>query len=96
MGKKPNTQECVNFGRKMSLNVCDIEVLSGEVCVGSRNDDHIFFGDSLGYGEKMLEERVKIFLMDHERESYNQIDLEDVLQFAKKFCPKMCDRIFKK
>ena len=80
----------------MSLNVCDIEVLSGEVCVGSSNDDHIFFGNSLGYGEKMLQERVQIYIMNADYDSYNEIDLEDVLQFAKKYCSKMCDRIFKK
>ena len=96
MEKKPNTQECDNFGRKMSLKICNIQVLSGEICIGSDNDDQIFFGGNLKESEEMLTKRVKIYIMDSSYDYYNEIDLEEVLRFAKEHCSKMCDRIFEK
>ena len=42
--RKPNTQECIFFGRKLSNLSCDeIEVSEGYVSIGSDRDDEIYF-----------------------------------------------------
>ncbi len=94
--RKPNTQECSYFGRKLG-NICtdDISVSNGYVVIGSENDDQIYFGDSLHENEKMLKERVMItFVSDDENFSY-QIDLEDLLKFSAKHCHGIMKRVMR-
>ena len=97
--RKPNSQECIYFGRKLNNVVPDVEISKGwEICVGSDNDDEIYFPPVLKEGEEMLKERVKIYIQyDYEEsdvsEGYAEIDLEDILRFAASNCRGIFDRV---
>lgn len=95
--KQPNTHECLHYGRKLSNIACDnIEVDLGYIVIGSESDDEIYFGDCLRKGEKMLKERVKITAF-YESVKHNagilNIDLEDLLVFAAKYCKGIYSRV---
>lgn len=101
--RKPNTQECAYYGRKLGNVICDdIKTSIGTVCIGSDNDDQIYFGESLEDGEEMLKERVTITVM-HDGDVVNgvtqeheiEVDLEDVLRFAAKHCRGIYERVLK-
>jgi hypothetical protein len=66
-------------------------VSSGNVYIGSVQDDQIYYGECLPDGEEMLTERVTITL-DTDIHIY-EIDLEDVLRFAAKHCRGIYDRV---
>ena len=85
--RSPNSQECIYFGRKLSDIVTDIESSVG-IEIGSETDDKIYFPPVLKEGEEMLKERVKIYTEDGQ-----DIDLEDVLRFAAKYCRGIYDRV---
>lgn len=108
MGRKPNTQECLYFGRKLSNISCDdIEVSEGYVAIGSVRDDEIFFHESnlgeLILPEHALKERVTITCIndggndvDPKGEGwYFNIDLEDVLRFAARNCMGIYMRVLR-
>lgn len=100
--REPNSHECSYFGRKLGNTRCAIEVSLGYVVIGSENDDSIYFGECLEKGEEMLKERVTITAM-FEPESFDDgpmedghcfdIDLEDVLRFAAKYCNGIYKRV---
>ena len=94
--RKPNSQECMHNGRKLSNVCCDnIEVGSGSdyVCIGSDHDDEIYDF----HGDKMLKERVTItvFADVEGAESCIEIDLEDVLRFSATYCYGIYERVLK-
>ena len=100
--RQPNSHECLpDYGRKMSSIGCDdIETSAGYVCIGSENDDQIYFGECLKEGEEMLKERILITAMydGDPRSEYNDghlvnIDLEDVLRFAARNCQGIYRRV---
>lgn len=85
--RKPNTQECIYAGRKLSNINTDIESTFQGICVGSERDDEIY-----AYDENILKERVVIYIDDCvDGEGY--MDLEDVLRFAAKYCRGIYDRV---
>ena len=91
--RNTNTQECLYFGRKLADICCDgIETSQGYVCIGSDKDDEIYFNEELGAGQDMLKDRVKISAI-YEPEKGDgycvDIDLEDVLCFAARYCQVM-------
>lgn len=92
---KPNTHECLYFGRKLSNHMCDdISVNCGDLSIGSENDDQIYFGDCLDSGEEMIKERVSIIVMkDGDNGFLVDIDLEDVLRFASQNCLGIYKRV---
>lgn len=91
--KKPNTQECVFFGRKMSNILPDIDIHVGwSICIGSDRDDEIYFPPVLKHGEEMLKERVKVMIED-DGGKYCEFDLEDLLKFAAVNCKGIYDRV---
>ena len=81
--RSPNSNECSDFGRKLSCIETDIESSVG-IEIGSETDDKIYFPE----GGEMLKERVKIYTEDGQ-----DIDLEDVLRFAAKYCRGIYDRV---
>lgn len=100
--RQPNSHECLPaYGRKMSNIVCDdIETSVGYVCIGSENDDQIYFGECLREGEDMLKERILITAMndgdpklEYKDGFLVNIDLEDVLRFAVKNCHGIYRRV---
>ena len=98
--KEPNSHECLYFGRKLD-NICcdDIEVSNGYVCIGSDNSDQIYFDikdDVHSAPTDMLKERVTITaIKDGEDGFLTEIDLEDVLRFAAKYCGGIYKRVLK-
>jgi len=108
MSRKPNTQECTFFGRKLSNNSCDdIAVSEGYVAIGSDSDDEIFFHkNDLGeliLPEGAVRERVTITCIndggnDVEPDGEGwcfDIDLEDVLRFAARNCRGVYMRVLR-
>lgn len=98
MTKKANSQECIYFGRKLSNIICDdIKVSLGYVVIGSDNDDEIYFDIEANVykeNDRTLKERVKITaICDDENGHCVDIDLEDVLRFAAKYCRGIYDRV---
>ena len=93
--RKPNTQECEFFGRKMTSIVCDVENNCTEIHIGHNNDDLIYFGDNLRLtGGEMRKERVTIYLENFVNQEV-EVDLEDVLRFAAKHCRGIYERVLK-
>lgn len=97
--RDPNSQECAFFGRKLGNINNHIEVNLGYVVICSDRDDEIYFDviDNQHVApEGMLKERVKITAL-HEGEPGHcfDIDLEDVLRFAAKYCRGIYDRVAK-
>ena len=98
--RKPNSQECSFFGRKLS-NICasSIEASNGYVCIGSENDDEIYFNiidNVYSEPEGMLKERITITAMKDGDDGFlTEIDLEDVLRFAAKNCSGIYKRVLK-
>ena len=106
--RKPNSQECIFFGRKLSNISCDeIEVSDGYVAIGSDSDDEIFFHKNdlgeLTLPADALRERVTITCIndggsDVEPEGEGwcfDIDLEDILRFAAKNCRGIYMRVLR-
>lgn len=89
--RPPNTQECIYFGRKLSSLDTDIESNAHSVCIGSPNDEAIYFGDCLEPGEDLSRERVTIYAEVDDVEV--KLDLEDILVFAKKYCNGIFERV---
>ena len=49
--RKPNSQECIYFGRKLNNIVCEVEMSEDiDMCIGSDNDDEIYFPPVLEKG----------------------------------------------
>ena len=98
--KEPNSQECSFFGRKLG-NICfpSIEISDGYVCIGSENDDEIYFDIIDGAHTEpkgMIKERVTITAMKDGDDGFlTEIDLEDVLRFAAKNCSGIYKRVLK-
>lgn len=89
----PNSHECIYFGRKLSnIEIPEIRVFSdGEdryCCIGSDNDDSIYLDEA---GAPELTERVKIYASSGVSDV--EIDLEDVIRFAVKYCRGIVDRV---
>lgn len=99
--REPNTQECLNFGRKMGNIEPEIEVFycKDYLSIGSNNDDEIYFGECGGPdGEPSLKERVKVSAfgeIDEYQQTMVEFDLEDLLRFAAKYCRGIYDRVGK-
>tara|TARA_R110000850_G_scaffold112728_1_gene226970 strand:- start:176 stop:487 length:312 start_codon:yes stop_codon:yes gene_type:complete len=98
--KKANSHECSYFGRKLGNTCCSsIEVSNGYVCIGSENDDEIYFDVINGaYTESkgMIKERVTIAAMKDGDDGFlTEIDLEDILRFAAKNCSGIYKRVLK-
>ena len=97
--RNTNTQECLYFGRKLSGICCDgIETSQGYVCIGSDRDDEIYFNEELGADQDMLKDRVKISAIYEpeigDEEGYCvDLDLEDVLFFAARYCQGLYRRV---
>lgn len=95
MNNKPNSQECIFYGRKLSNILCDdINVEKGYVSIGSENDDEIYFGECLEDNKEMIKGRVLITVMDDDCCCID-IDLEDILKFARKNCNGIYERVMK-
>jgi len=102
MQRKPNSQECAYYGRKLS-NVAtdDIQCRDRDcyVVIGSDRDDEIYFstekGDFLPKYEDMLKERVKLYVFSEcmSKEYDNEIDLEDLLKFCAVNCTELYERV---
>lgn len=94
---KPNSQECAYYGRKLSDIRCDnIRTSAKYVVIGSDRDDEIYFGEALKAGEEMLQERVELSVLydtDEGDERNIEIDLEDILVFARRYCNGIYERI---
>ena len=91
--RKPNSQECSYYGRKLSNTICEeIQHNADYLYVGSENDDLIYFGKALPDNEEMLKERVKISV--EVVDAILEIDLEDVLKFASKYCSGIYNRVY--
>jgi hypothetical protein len=88
MDREPNTQECAFYGRKLSNTVFEGEA-DGNVCIGSDNDDSIYFHDC-EYGD-VLKERVTVHV-DFGLEC-GEIDLEDLLKFCAEHCRELMIRV---
>ena len=104
--RPPNSHECSYFGRKLSSTCCDdIGTSLGYVCIGSDGDDEIYFDiidNKYLESKDMVKERVTITaihdgmdLNDKDQGHYFDIDLEDVLMFAAKYCSGIYKRVLK-
>ena len=102
--RQPNTQECVYFGRKLSNVVCDSIESNADLCIGSENDDSIYFDvldNVLTMTDETVKERVFLYVNSSgdspnytEHEEY-KIDLEDLLKFAAENCNGIYKRVLK-
>jgi hypothetical protein len=92
--RKPNSQECAYFGRKLSSIVCDdiYRHVGWDLCIGSDQDDEIYFPPVLKSNEVMLKERVMISV-ESDSGAFCEIDLEDVLRFARLYCNGIYERV---
>ena len=93
--RKPNSNECVYNGRKLSNTIANVKASAhvDQVCIGCNNDDEF---DCL-VPTSGKEGRVKIGLEINTpgREDWPEIDLEDVLVFSRKYCNGIFERILK-
>jgi len=104
----PNSQECMYFGRKLSNIICnDITIpqnhieTSNEVyvCIGPDRDDEIYWDDNNLAAGPTLKERVVIHCINEDEKNNGEngyafdIDLEDVLRFAAKYCRGIYERV---
>ena len=87
----PNSNECVHNGRKLSNTVAQVKASERvvQVCIGADDDDQF---DAL-VEKSPKEGRVKIGLEIEGRKDWFEIDLEDVLRFAKKYCNGIYERV---
>jgi len=88
-----NSSECIYNGRKLSNVVADIKCSPeiDQVCIGADDDDQF---DAFKPGKSG---RIKIGLEINTpgKECWPEIDLEDVLRFAKKYCSGIYERVGK-
>jgi hypothetical protein len=106
--RPPNSHECTYFGRKLSCIICnDIEIpqnhieTSNEtyVHIGSDRDDEIYWDDNNLEAGPTLKERVVINCINDDDENNGKncysfdIDLEDALRFAAKYCRGIYERV---
>ena len=93
--RAPNSNECAYNGRKMSNVITNIKASSyvDQVCIGCDDDDEF---DSLKPTSNK-EGRVKIGLEINipGHEIWPEIDLEDVLVFARKHCNGIFERVYR-
>jgi len=105
MERKPNTQECTSFGRKMScIDASSVEVVTGGYVVfGSDGDDRICAGGKQVYNNatggyavrEMVKERVKVTVFpEDDNLPIVEIDLEDILKFAVGHCRGIYERVW--
>ena len=92
MCKEDNSQLCSNRGYKLSSVVPDIATSNNvvQINIGGDDDDIVDFKPYTAY-------RVKIILevnTNYESDIVN-IDLEDVLNFAKKYCYDLFQKVQK-
>ena len=91
--RNANSNECRYNGRKLSNIVSNIKASAyiDQICIGADNDDSF---DAIA--ENSQEEgRIKIGLEINipGKEIWPEIDLEDVLVFARKYCNGIYERI---
>jgi len=106
--REPNSQECTYFGRKLSCITLDDPELPEQyvhtsddtyVCIGPDRDDEIYWDDNNLAAGPTLKERVVIHCINDDDENSGEngfafdIDLEDVLRFAAKYCRGIYDRV---
>lgn len=106
--REPNSHECIYFGRKLSNIICNDPELKDAyvetsdetyVCIGTDRDDEIYWDDKNLAAGPTLKERVVIHCINDDEESNGEngfafdIDLEDVLRFAAKYCRGIYDRV---
>lgn len=92
--RRPNSQECSYFGRKLSNIETDIGSGGNSyIYIGSNRDDEIYFPPVLKKGEEMLKERVALFIEDVNGDFCTNIDIEDILKFAHKYCRGIYNRV---
>lgn len=91
--REPNSHLCLYKGRKLSNIITGISCSEGYCVVGSENDDEIYLGD-----ENILKERVMLYI-GFERgpnwEHFIDVDLEDILTFASKYCNGIYEKVYK-
>lgn len=87
----PNSNECVHNGRKLSNTVAQVKASERivQVCIGADDDDQF---DAL-VENSPKEGRVKIGLEIAGGEDWFEIDLEDILRFARKYCNGVYERV---
>jgi len=95
MKRTPNSHECFASGWKLSNIGSGIQVSGGgEAMVGSERDDEIYdFVCCQGYDGKLLKERVKITIHSDDELYPMEIDLEDVIRFACRYCHGIVERV---
>lgn len=86
--KKPNSQECAYGGYKLSNLDTGIDVVASTeidtLSIGSEEDDTFYDGSGKSG-------RVKLYVGT--QLDIVEIDLEDILTFARKYCAGIYDRI---
>ena len=91
--RQANSNECLYNGRKFSNIVANIKASEyiDQVCIGADNDDTF---DSIAK-KSQKEGRIKIGLEINipNKEIWPEIDLEDILVFARKYCNGIYERI---
>ena len=93
--RKANSNECVYNGRELSDTITDIKASEyvDQVCIGADNDDEFDCLSDKSEKEGRIKIGLEINILDNE--IWPEIDLEDVLVFARKYCNGIYERILK-
>ena len=90
-----NSNECSYNGRKLSNVIADIKCSTeiAQVCIGAEEDDQF---DALSEeSEKSGRIKIGLEIDTPGAETWLEVDLEDVLRFAKTYCSGIYERVAK-